>query len=218
MTVAQNQLKTKTDITEVFEKAGISLKVTSNDLLDLIVAEKWKEIMYSYREIKKEFGLLEQQYNKEMEKSFEKEVKPLKLNIKEFKNVVYEKYNYGSEIIDSTNIPSLTMNYSGSVIKLEKTNRNFIVKKKVKAKLTVTVGVFEMSGESTEKVTCSVSDKLIERFEDYSKKTEEFFNTYDQLSLSKLKSAMKAELSRKVIENTPSDFKKQLAESFNVVI
>jgi hypothetical protein len=218
MAVKQNQLKTKTDITEVFEKAGISLKVTSNDLLDLIVAEKWKEIMHSYQGIKKELGLLEEQYNKEMKESFEKEIKSVKLDIKEIKDAVYVQYHYGSESLDIIGIPSITMNYSGSVIKLEKNNRSFTVKKKIKAKITATVGVFEIDGESTEKVTCSVSNKLIKRFEDYTKKAEEFFNTHDQLSLSKLKSAMKAELSRKVIENTPADFKKQLAESFNVII
>lgn len=212
------------------EKGGIALKINQSDIIDLIASSKVQELQFEIESFIKEGMEINKEYHHKKDEIFQKEKhKFSELIQKSYKNTglivkigsISFKGYYAENSIDRAWVRN---NSTASQFRFEKMTEKFRITDTLEIQFTVSV---KLDGK-TQTIDCSgkhlvfdvqiIDDELMEKIVDYNSRVEEFMMKYNNFNHTMIKKSIKAEFTKKILENSPEEFKKSLMENFNIAI
>lgn len=220
---------------KTLEAGGLSLKVTQADIVDLITAGKIQELQKEIEDFMQRATDISKIYNdyrkKVIDETGQKMFDLIKAAFSK-EGTVSVEFDYScaanSYSKPSTSITSLNNISTASQFKFEEVTRSFTLKSNVEVHFHVDAVTKDLLGNALtlrlkDKYVCDEEislapkgfDKLVS---DYKEDVKIFLQKFQNFNYANIKRSIKAEFTKKVLEESPAEFKKSLLENFGIAI
>jgi uncharacterized protein (UPF0335 family) len=205
------------------QKEGIELKLTQNDLIEMLVQEKVKAIDEQIQAYRTRGRLLVERIEQEKETASRKVFDGFKDALPE--GYAIEEVSYPEEI-DIVNREHIRLFYENSTFEnYTKSSSYFYIKSILKLKLTVTVTNpnldLKLTGFTILRVgEFFISSKLLEDIKRHNADYDEFCKTLpaNGISLTKMTKIIKSEFTKQILSKSSAEFKKKLKAQFGIIL
>jgi len=188
---------------------GIEIKVTQNDVIDMIVSEQIQKILSELETL-----------NLKSEELIKKHNNSKVLKVKAPKGAIEIKCYQTKSECSNYSIFSIqtTERNSGKIdISRDSTRLYSSVEQNNRYEITIDGVLFE--GRVSKTVSTNLSEKFISEVEEHNKNVQSFLDRFpkgiDEKAVTKL---IKAQFTKQIVKSTSKDFRGQLAQSFGISI
>lgn len=190
---------------------GISIQVNQNDVVDLIVHERWESLMSEIEKYNTQYRNLQKDVEDEIEAYISC-------------TIVDNKYPKGIIIIKRHLQPANYIGVRHISVDTEKKSKTFdlvrdsVISKAYKLRIDLQTTIKSIVFEAREEIEIKfeLSKALISKIERHNNDIEEFHERIKDLTEAKILKIMKAAVTKEILKTTSPDFRKTLRDKFNL--